>query len=173
MLNNAIREHHTYLAIFTMFGESSARLDFIQVPLLDVRCIPHPSRHSRALNDQNMEYKFVELMTCNLTRSPEEIVQHHITYRYNALKVRQASQPASIVSVQLKLVRSNDLICARRDCKKQQRRSKIHSQRHSSHPDHLLPRRSMPIERPDKMYRSCCPISCLDIPFSSSFRPFP
>lgn len=36
---------------------------------------------------QNMEYKFVELMSLQYTRSPEDIVQHQITYRYNAMKV--------------------------------------------------------------------------------------
>lgn len=34
-----------------------------------------------------MEYKFVELMSLQYTRSPEDIVQHQITYRYNAMKV--------------------------------------------------------------------------------------
>lgn len=38
---------------------------------------------------QNMEYKFVELMSLQYTRSPEDIVQHQITYRYNAMKVSQ------------------------------------------------------------------------------------
>lgn len=41
--------------------------------------------HSAA--KQNMEYKFVELMSLQYTRSPEDIVQHQITYRYNAMKV--------------------------------------------------------------------------------------
>lgn len=35
-----------------------------------------------------MEYKFVELMSLQYTRSPEDVVQHQITYRYNAMKVR-------------------------------------------------------------------------------------
>ncbi len=64
MLNSCIREPHTYLGIFTMQGEIDARLDFIQ----------------------NMEYKFVDLMTCEFVRSAEEIVQQQITYRYNAMK---------------------------------------------------------------------------------------
>ncbi len=69
MLNAVIREPHTHLAILTLFGDdstNSARLDFIQ----------------------NMEYKFVELMSCSCEPSPEDIVQHHITYRYNAMKQR-------------------------------------------------------------------------------------
>lgn len=64
MLNACIKEPHVHLAIFTMFNETDARLDFIQ----------------------NMEYKFVELMYCSFSRSPDEVVQHHITYRYNAMK---------------------------------------------------------------------------------------
>lgn len=35
-----------------------------------------------------MEYKFVELMSLQYTRSAEDVVQHQITYRYNAMKVR-------------------------------------------------------------------------------------
>jgi len=64
MLNSCIKEPHVNLAIFTMFNDSDARLDFIQ----------------------NMEYKFVELMFCAFARSPDEVVQHHITYRYSAMK---------------------------------------------------------------------------------------
>jgi hypothetical protein len=36
---------------------------------------------------QNMEYKFIELMSLQFSRSPDTAVQHHITYRYNAMKV--------------------------------------------------------------------------------------
>lgn len=64
MLNACIKEPHINLGIFTMLSDTEARLDFIQ----------------------NMEYKFVELMYCACVRSPEEIVQQHITFRYNSLK---------------------------------------------------------------------------------------
>lgn len=64
MLNACIREPHVHLAIFVIRGEHDARLDFIQ----------------------NMEYKFVELLSCACERSPEDIVQKQITFRYNALK---------------------------------------------------------------------------------------
>ena len=66
MLNNCIKEPHSHLAVFVMKQDVDARLDFIQ----------------------NMEYKFVELMSCHFIRSPEEIVQHQITFRYNAVKTR-------------------------------------------------------------------------------------
>lgn len=68
MLNACVREPHIFLGILTLQGDIDARLDFIQ----------------------NMEYKFVDLMTCSLVRSPEEVVQHQITYRYNALKQKVA-----------------------------------------------------------------------------------
>lgn len=66
MLNSCIREPHCHLAVFTLLDETEARLDFIQ----------------------NMEYKFVDLMTCLCVRSPEEVVQNQITYRYNSMKER-------------------------------------------------------------------------------------
>jgi hypothetical protein len=68
MLNSCIREPHTHLSIFIIRGEEDARLDFIQ----------------------NMEYKFVELVSCIFKRSPEEMVQRHITYRYNSMKQKLA-----------------------------------------------------------------------------------
>ena len=48
---------------------------------------------------QNMEYKFIELMTCNFERSAEEAVQQQITYRYNALKSRLALMQARLQEV--------------------------------------------------------------------------
>ena len=66
MLNASIREPHIYNGVFTMYTDNDARLDFIQ----------------------NMEYKFVELMSCSFSRSSEEMVQHQITYRYNSMKQR-------------------------------------------------------------------------------------
>ncbi|CAN0024003.1 unnamed protein product, partial [Sphacelaria rigidula] len=64
MLNNCIKEPHSHLAVFVMQHDVNARLDFIQ----------------------NMEYKFVELMSLQYARSPEDTVQYQITYRYNAMK---------------------------------------------------------------------------------------
>jgi hypothetical protein len=68
MLNNVIREPHIHLAILILHGDSLGRLDLIQ----------------------NMEYKFIELMSCDFEASPEHVIQHHITYRYNAMKQRLA-----------------------------------------------------------------------------------
>lgn len=66
MFNSATREPNTHLAILVLSGERYGRLDFVQ----------------------NMEYKFIELMTFDCESSTEEVVQHHITYRYNAMKQR-------------------------------------------------------------------------------------
>ena len=75
MLNACIREPHTHLAIFIIRGgnngddsNNNARLDFIQ----------------------NMEYKFIELVSCACLRSDEEMIQKQITYRYNAMKQKLA-----------------------------------------------------------------------------------
>merc|ERR1719436_87558 len=68
MLNNCIKEPHSYLAVFVMQRDGHARLDSIQ----------------------NMEYKFVELLSCDFVASPEEAVRQQITFRYNSTKSRLA-----------------------------------------------------------------------------------
>ena len=78
MLNACIREPHIHLAIFTMtVGTAEGRLDFIQ----------------------NMEYKFVELMSCAFERSPEEVTQQHISFRYNSIKQKLALTQAKLFEV--------------------------------------------------------------------------
>lgn len=52
-------------------------------------------QHYAVCEPQNMEYKFVELMSLQYTRSPEDVVQHQITYRYNAMKVSINLPPKS------------------------------------------------------------------------------
>mmetsp|Transcript_27406 Transcript_27406/g.66083 ORF Transcript_27406/g.66083 Transcript_27406/m.66083 type:complete len:241 (+) Transcript_27406:35-757(+) len=68
MLNSCIKEPHSFLAVFLMHTDGNARLDFIQ----------------------NMEYKFVELLSCDFVASPEEVVRHQITFRYNSTKSKLA-----------------------------------------------------------------------------------
>ena len=65
MLNCCIKEPHSHLAVFIMKSNGQARLDFIQ----------------------NMEYKFVELLSVDFERSNEALIQRNISYRYNSLKV--------------------------------------------------------------------------------------
>uniref|UniRef100_A0A7S1X654 Spindle assembly abnormal protein 6 N-terminal domain-containing protein n=1 Tax=Tetraselmis chuii TaxID=63592 RepID=A0A7S1X654_9CHLO len=77
MLNHCIKEPHSYLAVFVMHRNGEARLDFIQ----------------------NMEYKFVELLSCRFVASPDEVVRQHITYRYNAIKSRLALMQARLADV--------------------------------------------------------------------------
>mmetsp|Transcript_49778 Transcript_49778/g.41983 ORF Transcript_49778/g.41983 Transcript_49778/m.41983 type:complete len:130 (+) Transcript_49778:152-541(+) len=59
MLNSCIIEPHQFLSVFIMSRDGLARLDFIQ----------------------NMEYKFVELLTLEYMASSEEQVRQQITYR--------------------------------------------------------------------------------------------
>uniref|UniRef100_A0A0G4G043 Spindle assembly abnormal protein 6 N-terminal domain-containing protein n=1 Tax=Chromera velia CCMP2878 TaxID=1169474 RepID=A0A0G4G043_9ALVE len=64
MLNSCIKEPHSFLAVFVMQKTGQARLDFIQ----------------------NMEYKFVELLSCDFLASDENVVREQITFRYQSVK---------------------------------------------------------------------------------------
>lgn len=68
MLNSCIKEPHSFLAVFIMRRDGQARLDFIQ----------------------NIEYKFIELLSCDFVASTEEMVRQQITFRYNAVKSKLA-----------------------------------------------------------------------------------
>lgn len=77
MLNNCIKEPHSYLAVFVMQRDGQARLDFIK----------------------NMEYKFVELLSCDFVASSEDVVRQHITFRYNSVKSRLALMQARLQDI--------------------------------------------------------------------------
>lgn len=77
MLNNCIKEPESHLAVFVILSDGRARLDFIQ----------------------NMEYKFVELLSAMFVRSSDEVVRQQITYRYNAMKSRLAIMQARLTDV--------------------------------------------------------------------------
>ena len=64
LLNNCINEPKSYSAVFIMQKEGTARLDFIQ----------------------NIEYKFIELLSIDFVNSPDDTVRKQIAYRYNALR---------------------------------------------------------------------------------------
>jgi hypothetical protein len=76
LLNNCINEPQRYLikikysfiAVFIMQKEGTARLDFIQ----------------------NIEYKFIELLSLDFINSPDDVVRKQISFRYNALKTKLA-----------------------------------------------------------------------------------
>lgn len=66
LFNNCITEPHCFIAVFIMQKDGSARLDFIQ----------------------NIEYKFIELLSLDFANSPDEVVRRQIAYRYNSLKTK-------------------------------------------------------------------------------------
>lgn len=76
-LDNCIKQPHSHLAVLVMKRDGSARLDFIQ----------------------NMEYKFVELLSIDLKASGEDVVREQISYRYNAMKNRMALMQARLADV--------------------------------------------------------------------------
>ncbi|PNH11554.1 hypothetical protein TSOC_001641 [Tetrabaena socialis] len=77
MLNQCIREPHIYLAVCIMQPTGEARLDFIQ----------------------NMEYKFVELLSCKFMAAGEDLVRQHVSYRYNVVKARLQLMQARLADV--------------------------------------------------------------------------
>lgn len=66
MLNNCIKEPHNHLAVYLMQSDGRARLDFIQ----------------------NMEYKFIELLSVDFLRATDDTIRQHISFRYNSMKSR-------------------------------------------------------------------------------------
>lgn len=46
-----------------------------------------------------MEYKFVELLSCQLQVSNEEYIKQQVTYRYNAVKSRLALMQARLADI--------------------------------------------------------------------------
>lgn len=58
--------YFSYIAVFIMQKEGTARLDFIQ----------------------NIEYKFIELLSIDFVNSPDDTVRKQIAYRYNALRTK-------------------------------------------------------------------------------------
>jgi hypothetical protein len=76
-LNQAIKEPQTHLAVFIMNRDGQARLDFIQ----------------------NMEYKFVELLSVSFARSPDDLIRASISFRYNAVKSKLAIVSARLEEV--------------------------------------------------------------------------
>ena len=62
--------------------------------------------------EQNMEYKFVELLSCQFQASSEEHIKQQVTYRYNAVKSRLALMQARLADINA-LVRLQVLhVCA-------------------------------------------------------------
>ncbi|KAL3150784.1 hypothetical protein ABBQ32_000551 [Trebouxia sp. C0010 RCD-2024] len=77
MVNSCIQTPQTHIAVLLTESSGAARLDFIQ----------------------NMEYKFVELMSCQFQVSSEEYIKQQVTYRYNAVKSRLALMQARLADI--------------------------------------------------------------------------
>jgi hypothetical protein len=77
MVNSCIKEPHSFLAVFIMNRDGSAKLDFIQ----------------------NIEYKFIELLSADFMASNEDIVRQSITFRYNSAKSKVALMEARLQDV--------------------------------------------------------------------------
>ena len=65
MLMSCMKDPESFLCIFVMGRDGNGQLTFVQ----------------------NMEYKFVELLTMDFMESQEHVVRQHISFRYNSLRV--------------------------------------------------------------------------------------
>ncbi|KAH0483527.1 MAG: uncharacterized protein KVP18_002580 [Porospora cf. gigantea A] len=77
MLNSCLRDPSAFVAVFLMLRDGTGRLDFIQ----------------------NLEYKFVELLSVDLVQSCDETVRKALSYRYNALKSKMALMQARLLEI--------------------------------------------------------------------------
>ena len=64
LFNNCIKKPEIYIPVFIMQKEGTAKLNFIQ----------------------NIQYKFIELLSMDFVNSPDDMVKKQITYRYNIIK---------------------------------------------------------------------------------------
>jgi hypothetical protein len=48
---------------------------------------------------QNIEYKFIELLSCEFVASSEEMIRQQITFRYNAVKSKLALMQARLQDI--------------------------------------------------------------------------
>lgn len=56
----------SYFAVLQLFKDGKGRVDFIQ----------------------NLEYKFIELVSLDFETSPEEVIRETISFRYNSVKAK-------------------------------------------------------------------------------------
>jgi hypothetical protein len=77
MLMSCIKDPEAFLCIFVIGRDGNAQMTFVQ----------------------NMEYKFVELLTLEFTESPEHIIRQSISFRYNSLKSRLAVLTARLQDI--------------------------------------------------------------------------
>lgn len=72
LLSQCDSEPHAYLAILVMHTNGTAQLDLIQ----------------------NMEYKFVEVLSLSFVTSSEDVIRRHVTARFNDVAGRLAAVEA-------------------------------------------------------------------------------
>ena len=77
LFNNCINEPQSYISVFIMQKEGTGRLDFIQ----------------------NIEYKFIELLSVDFVNSPDDTVRKQIGYRYNALRTKMEMMQDRITAI--------------------------------------------------------------------------
>ena len=77
LFNNCINEPQSYISVFIMQKEGTGRLDFIQ----------------------NIEYKFIELLSVDFVNSPDDTVRKQIGYRYNALRTKMEMMQERIIAI--------------------------------------------------------------------------
>jgi len=66
LINNCQKEPQNFFSVFFMQRDGQARLEFIQ----------------------NMEFKFLELLSLDFLASPEEVIRQNISFRYSLLKAK-------------------------------------------------------------------------------------
>uniref|UniRef100_A0A7S1KQ64 Spindle assembly abnormal protein 6 N-terminal domain-containing protein n=1 Tax=Percolomonas cosmopolitus TaxID=63605 RepID=A0A7S1KQ64_9EUKA len=77
MLQACVKEPESFLTIFHMDNTGTGVLNFVQ----------------------NMEYKFVDLLSLRFQMSPEHITRQHISFRYNSLRSRLAIMHSKLQDV--------------------------------------------------------------------------
>eukprot|EP01053_Blabericola_migrator_P004400 Blabericola_migrator_1__4399@NODE_2361_length_2879_cov_14_873044_g1479_i0_p3_GENE_NODE_2361_length_2879_cov_14_873044_g1479_i0NODE_2361_length_2879_cov_14_873044_g1479_i0_p3_ORF_typecomplete_len155_score16_87SAS6_N/PF16531_5/1_2e15_NODE_2361_length_2879_cov_14_873044_g1479_i0482946 len=75
--NCAIREPHCFVAVVILKSDGTAALTFVQ----------------------NVEYKFVELLSIPFVQSPEDLIRNSISYRYHVVKSKLAMVHARLQDV--------------------------------------------------------------------------
>ncbi|CAD7696378.1 unnamed protein product, partial [Ostreobium quekettii] len=77
LIASCLKEPQAFLGVMVFTRDKAARLDFIQ----------------------NMEHKFVELLSLKFVASPDEVVRRCLTYRYNNAKSKLAILQAKMADV--------------------------------------------------------------------------
>eukprot|EP01071_Lankesteria_metandrocarpae_P003739 Lankesteria_metandrocarpae@DN3157_c0_g1_i1.p1 len=77
MVNSCVKDPQSFLAVFIMDRNGEARLDFVQ----------------------NLEYKFVELLSLEFLHTPEDSIRRCISFRHNLIKSQLCFMQARLQDV--------------------------------------------------------------------------